>query len=150
MTGSIAAEIINLLAQKRDLPPESIRQSDRLLQDLGIDGDDAVNLFVSLQEQFGTDLTRLREHWSEHFRTTRSGCWTALVPFPSFIVFVLVMVSTGSKALGVAAALAFAFLVISAWIIHRRRLRDIIMVPITVGQVVAAAEAGMWPAQTPS
>jgi acyl carrier protein len=147
VTGSIATEIIDRLARERGLPRERIRLSDRLLQDIGLDGDDAVDFFVSLQDRFGTDLTHLREHWSEHFRSERTLLWTAVVPIPSFIVAVLVAGFSGSKVWGGAAGLAFA--AIFAGIMLRRPAADT-MVPITVDDVVAAAEAGTWTEQTRS
>jgi acyl carrier protein len=147
VTGSTATEIIDRLARERGLPREKIRLSDRLLQDIGLDGDDAVNFFVSLQDRFGTDLTQLREHWSEHFRSERTLIWAAVVPIPSFIVAVLVAGFTGSKVWGGAAGLALAAIV--AGIMLRRPAADT-MVPITVEDVVAAAEAGTWTKETRS
>lgn len=144
VTGDIATEIIARLARKCGLPREKMRPSDRLLQDIGLDGDDAVDFFVSLQEGFGTDLTQLREHWSEHFRAEPTLTWAAIMPFPALIVGVLVAVFTGSKVWGAAAALVFMALLV--WIMRRRPPSDT-MVPITVGDVVAAAEAGAWPEQ---
>jgi acyl carrier protein len=147
VTGSIAAEIIDLLAHERGLPPEKVRLSDRLLQDLRIDGDRAVSFFVSLQERFGTDLTPLRAHWTEHFRSEGSSCLAALVPFPLFIVGVLVAGSTGSRVWGAAVALSLALFAVLVWTMRRWRSGNT-MLPITVGEVVAAVEVGAWPKQT--
>lgn len=147
VTDSIATEIIDRLARERGLPRERIRLSDRLLQDIGLDGDDAVDFFVSLQDRFGTDLTQLRQHWSDHFRSERTFLWTAVVPIPSLIVAILVAGFTGSKFWGGAAGLAFA--AILACVMLRRASADTMM-PITVGEVVTAAEAGMWTEHTRS
>lgn len=99
VTDSIATEIIDRLARERGLPRERIRLSDRLLQDIGLDGDVAVDLFVSLQERFGTDLTQLRENCSYHFRSARTLTWTVVVPIPSLIAAILVTGFTGSRAI---------------------------------------------------
>jgi hypothetical protein len=42
------------------------RSSSRLSQHLGIEGDDAVEFFVAVQEKFGTDLTALHQQWPDH------------------------------------------------------------------------------------
>lgn len=136
VTGSTATEIIDQLARERGLPRERVLLSDRLLQDIGLDGDDAVNFFVSLQERFGTDLTQLREHWSDHFRSERTLLWAAVVPIPSVIVAIFVAGFTGSKVWGGAAGVALAAIV--AGIMLRRPAADA-MVPITVADVVTAA-----------
>lgn len=142
---SVATEVIDELARKRGMRRERIRLSDRLLQDIGLDGDDAVDFFVSVQERFGTDLTQLREHWSEHFRAERTLMWAAVVPILFLIVAILVAGSTHSKAWGAAAGLTLA--AIAAAIMLRRTPRKR-MVPITVQELVVAAEAGMWSEQT--
>lgn len=51
------SEVIELVAHERGLARERVHLSQRLLQDLGMDGDDAVDCFNSVHEQFGTDLT---------------------------------------------------------------------------------------------
>lgn len=45
-----------------------INASDRLLQDLGLDGDDAAELFAELSHRFGTNFQALQAHWERHFR----------------------------------------------------------------------------------
>jgi acyl carrier protein len=77
------SEIIDILADERDLPAERLQLSDRLRQDLGMDGDDAVDFFNGLHERFGTDLTHLHEQWSEHFGPEGFSCWTGLVIMPA-------------------------------------------------------------------
>lgn len=142
VTRSIEAEIIQLVADERGLPRQNIQLSDRLLQDLGMDGDDAVDFFISVRERFGTDLTHLREHWSEHFSSEGTGCWGALVVIPLGIIGGLIAIFTRSKVWGAVVALAlFAILV---WMMHLRRPGEA-LVRITVGDVVAAAETGTWP-----
>src|SRR5689334_7455628 len=80
------SEVIGLLAHERGLPRESLRLSDRLLQDLGMDGDDAVDFFNNLHERFGTDLTQLHQHWSEHFGPEGFSCWNGLVIIPAAVI----------------------------------------------------------------
>jgi len=51
------SEVIDLVADERGLPRQRVQLSHRLLQDLGMDGDDAVDFFNLVHERFGTDLT---------------------------------------------------------------------------------------------
>lgn len=46
-----------MLANKSGIKPESILPDHRLLQDLGIDGDDAVELINSIARRFQIDMT---------------------------------------------------------------------------------------------
>lgn len=61
------SDVIDLVAHERGLPSEKVHLSDRLLHDLGMDGDDAVDFFNSVHERFETNLTHLHENWGEHF-----------------------------------------------------------------------------------
>lgn len=83
---NLTAEIIELVADQSGVPREKIHLSDRLLQDIGMDGDDAVDFFNSVHERFGTDLTHLHEHWSEHFGPEGVSCWIGLVIIPAAII----------------------------------------------------------------
>lgn len=56
-----------------------IHLSHRLVQDLGMDGDDTVDFFNNVHERFHTDLTHLHEHWSEHFGREGFSCLNGLV-----------------------------------------------------------------------
>src|SRR3954454_17627807 len=80
------SEVIDLLAHERGLTSDKVHLSDRLLQDLGMDGDDAVDFFNSVNEQFGTDLTHLHEHWSGHFGPEGFSCWNGLVIIPAAFI----------------------------------------------------------------
>jgi hypothetical protein len=145
MTGNLEAEVIEFLAHERGLPVGKVRPSDRLLQDLGMDGDDAVDFFTSLHERFGTDLTHLQGHWNEHFGPEGMSCWNALVIIPLCLLAGLVAAFAHSVFWGVVAA-AVLF---GAWVsIMRTWGPREKMVPIAVSEVVAAVEAGAWPTRT--
>lgn len=137
------SEVIDLVAQERGLPREKVHLSKRLLQDLGMDGDDAVDFFTSVHERFGTDLTHLQAHWSEHFGPEGFSPWTALVIIPAAIIGGVVAGATGLSAFW-GFAITVALLVAWVWVMRRWGPPDR-MVPITVGEVVAAVEAGAWP-----
>lgn len=139
------SEVIDLVADERGLPREKIHLSDRLLQDLGMDGDDAVDFFNSLHERFGTDLTHLHEHWSEHFGPEGFSYLNGLVIIPAAIIGGLIAGFAGlSTFWGVAVTVAL----LAAWLwVMRRWGPPDRMVPVTVREVVAAIEAGAWPSR---
>lgn len=136
----LRAQTISLLASERGLAPEVLRGSDRLLQDLGMDGDDAVEFFESVHRQFGTDLSHLYENWSAHFGA-EAAPW-----FWFIAIFVGGVVPLSAGAAGLQWFWAFSLCSISAaasiWLTWKmgNRLR-----PITVDDLVAAVEAGRWP-----
>lgn len=139
------SEVIDLLADERGLPSEKVHLSDRLLQDLGMDGDDAVDFFNSLHERFGTDLSHLHEQWSDHFGPEGFSCLNGLVIIPAAIIGGLIAGFAGlSTFWGVAVTVA----ILAAWLWAMRRWGPPDrMVPVTVGEVVAAVEAGAWPSR---
>jgi hypothetical protein len=139
------SEVIDLLADERGLPREKVHLSDRLFQDLGMDGDDAVDFFNSLHERFGTDLTHLHEHWSGHFGPEGFSCLNGLVIIPAAIIGGLI---AGFAGLSTFWALAVTVALLAAWHWAMRRWGPPDrMVPVTVQQVVAAVEAGAWPSR---
>jgi len=147
-THNLEGEVLDLLAHERGLPREKIQLSNRLLQDLGMDGDDAVDFFISIHERFGTDLTHLQEHWSEHFGPEGFSLWNCLVIIPVVIIGGLVtfffahLLGRWSILCGIAATAAL----LAAWLWGMRRWgpKDR-FVPVTVAEVLAAVELGSWP-----
>ena len=140
------SEVMDLVGHERGLPREKVQPSDRLLHDLGMDGDDAVDFFNSLHERFGTDLTPLHEHWSEHFGPEGFSCWNGLVIIPAAVIGGVV---AGVAGLSTFWGIAITVALLAAWLwVMRRWEPPDKMVPITVGEVVAAVEAGAWPSRT--
>jgi hypothetical protein len=140
---ALRAEVIDLILDERGLPREKVHLSSRLAEDLGMDGDDAVYFFRSVQERFGTDLTHLHEGWNKRFSPEGFSCWNGLIIIPASIVGGLMAGAAGlSTFWGV--AVAAALLAAWAWGMRRWRPPDR-MIPVTVAEVLAAVEAGAWP-----
>lgn len=136
-------EVIDLVADERGLAPDKVRASDRLLQDLGMDGDDAVEFFNSVHERFGTDLTPLYEHWGDHFGPEGFSCWNGLVILPAALIGGGV---AGWAGLSTFWGFAVAIGLVAVWVWAMRRWGPPDKtVPITVGEVVSAVESGTWP-----
>ena len=62
-------DIIALIADAAGIKRKSLHLSSRLAQDIGMDGDDAVEFFEKFGEEFHVDLTPLHDHWHDHFRS---------------------------------------------------------------------------------
>lgn len=139
------SELMDLVAHERGLPREKVHLSARLLQDLGMDGDDAVDFFNSVHDRFGTDLTHLHEHWSEHFGPEGLSCWNGLVIMPAAAIGGVV---AGIAGLSTFWGVAITVVLLAAWVWVMRRWGPADrVVPVTVGEVVAAVEAGVWPSR---
>ena len=140
-----ADDVLTMLAKERGLPLNKIEPSSRLLQDLGMDGDDAVDFFISLQERFGTDLTSLQESWSEHFGPEGFSLWNGLVIIP---VALAAGLAAGYLEIGALGGILIAIGLLATWLwVMRRFGPPDKMRPVTVAQVIEAVEAGSWPQQ---
>ena len=139
----IASEVVEMLAQERGLSPAKLNESSRLLQDLGMDGDDAVDFFTALQERFGTDLSALHEGWSDHFGPEGFSCWNGLVIMPAAVIGGVAAALLNLGEVG-GIAITVALLVLWLWVVKTWGPSDKTE-PITVEQVIAAVEAGAWP-----
>lgn len=145
---SLQSEIIDLVAAERGLPREKVNLSDRLLQDLGMDGDDAVDFFISVRDRFGTDLTHLQQDWSEHFGPEGFSLWNGLVIIPAAIIGGLI---AGFAGLSTFWGIVVTIALLAAWLWAMRRWGPPDrMVPVTVQEVIAAVEAGAWPCRPQS
>ncbi len=108
-----------------------------------MDGEDAVDFFISVQ-QFGTDLAALQARWGDHFGPEGFSLWNGLVILPAAIIG---GGAAGLLNLGIWGGLAItvALLALSLWLMKKWEPEDR-TVPITVSDVIAAVEAGKWPA----
>ncbi len=117
-TEHLKAEVLRLVAEQTGVVPDKIHPSSRLLHDLGMDGDDAVEFFDSLHERFGTDLTHLHEHWSEHFGPEGVSCWSGFIMLPAAIIGGMV---AGIAGLSTFWGVAITVAVLLAWVWAMRR-----------------------------
>lgn len=133
----IEREIAQILAK---MGIRANRPADRLLQDLGIDGDDAAEFFDAIHNRFGTDLTLLREDWDTHFGPEglsiapigKLVAAAACVGVPAMLTGLPILLC------GVLAAAGAA----GAWMIPRSNNAP--SRPIRLIQVSDAVERGRW------
>jgi len=65
--GTQEGHTIYVIAHAAGLSAASVTPGTRLLQDIRMDGDDAVDFFKTFEKKFNVDLVRLWEHWHHHF-----------------------------------------------------------------------------------
>ena len=65
--------IIAFLADETGAKRDTLLFSSRLAQDIGMDGDDAVEFFEKFARLLDVDLAALRDHWHDHFCS--EGLW---------------------------------------------------------------------------
>lgn len=131
-------EIVARVAERHR---DQISSDHLLLDDLGIDGDDATALFELYHERFGLDLSSL--HLSRHFGS--EGLPRA---------FGAVAITSGALG-GVCAAMTrlpgwtgivFTLVFIALWAgpLKMWPMKPVSLIPITVGDLIDSAKAGHW------
>lgn len=77
----IEQSILAFVARETGRNPKRLALNSRLAQDIGVVGDDAVELFEKFGEKYGVDLTALFQNWDHHFLPEGSrpgiGCMIA-------------------------------------------------------------------------
>lgn len=139
-------EVTSMLARERGLPVKRIAPSSRLREDLGMDGDDAVDFFTEINQRFGTDLSTLQANWQQFFSPEGLSLWNAAVVVP----FAAAGGVTGAALhwpKWAAALLALAFVIAAYWGLSKlpRRKSAKSEAAITVTELIAAVKAGAWP-----
>lgn len=140
------AAVHRLLVDGQGVPARKVTRDARIVHDLGVDGDDAAELFDELHKLFGTDFGALEGQWREFFNMEGASPRTMLFGIPAIIVFgaasgIMSAVLHWPKL--VAVLLALVLFVASSWLLSRwfgRELR-----PLTVGGLAQIVEAGRWP-----
>ncbi len=118
----LSERVIELVRRHVDCPPEKVTLGARLLEDLGVDGDDSGELLADFADTFRVDVSGYR--WEHHFGTEGFD--------PVEALFRLIP-RRWNRFLGMSRP---------TWMRARH-------VPITVGDLAEAAEARRWLAQYP-
>ncbi|WP_442679766.1 hypothetical protein ACSBM8_00745 [Sphingomonas sp. ASY06-1R] len=135
-----------LLIEGQGVPERKVTPGARILHDLGVDGDDAGEIFAALHARFGTDFTELYRQWRLFFTTEGARPRAILIAIPAILV--------GGGAAGalaaiwhwpsiVAWALAVALFGGGGWLFARCFGRD--LQPLTVAGLTEIVQAGRWP-----
>ncbi len=139
----IEQSILAFVAEETGYNPKRLAPDSRLAQDIGVDGDDAVELFQKFGERYAVDLTSLYQHWDQHFGPEGGG------PGMGF------MIATGAAVI-VGDLLNRAYRPIPTWawmiallgaylVVHAKFFAEPVNTfPITVQELVDAAISRMW------
>ena len=133
--------VLALLAENRGMTLDDLDAEARLLHDLGMDGDDAVEFFSMLQDEFATDLRSLKARWHDHF----GGEYPPLAGWLAIAVAILAGVAA-ARLSGFDHPVLWAMVIAGVWLLafRGRPLRGPKMIPITVRDVLASVAAGRW------
>jgi acyl carrier protein len=128
-------EVRALIVEQANVLPERVTPETRLLHDLGIDGDDAVELLLAFEQRFGVDLAALQ--FGRHFgpEGIPLSCLVQIWAWMAVLLFAVLWWPP-------AAALLLAFALTYEW--RRWRRREGSMHPLHVRDLVEAASAGRW------
>ena len=135
--------IIEHVAEQTGIKPEKLNAATRLLQDAGMDGDDAADFFTDFEKRYEADLTPLYAHWDRHFGPEGFG-----TPLSFLVMFVLLFAPIILIPLGVSPiwgwGVEFVGVLLWLWPLRQWPLRDN-TIAITVRDLASAAETKRWP-----
>jgi acyl carrier protein len=140
---SVEQDVVKLVAEQRGLAPQKVALNSRLLHDLGMDGDDAVEFFEEFEKRYGADLAPLYRHWHRHFGPEGCGSPTSLLVMLLLLFAPLLLMPFGISPLWVWGA-EIAALLLWLWPLRQWPLKDK-TIAVTVQDLVLAAETKRWP-----
>lgn len=138
---SLEERVIRFTAQH--WPPRKgceIKPDTRLSQDLGIEGDDAIEFFEEFEREFGVDITDLHLHWSQHFAPEGSLSLGVMV----VLVFCVTAGFWLRDLVGIFPAWAWGLTLIAIAIMIHQWLAEDMQIPITVGDLIKSVRSGRW------
>jgi hypothetical protein len=139
--------ITDILHDEHGIPVTKLLPKARLGHDLGVDGDDASELFQRLHERFGTDFSALNAQWTEFFYTegvSLGGLLFGLalmIPATALTVWIAMMLDLSTQvggAIGIVMFFALWFCV--GKLLPRKSKR-----PLTIEGLAQVVQAGAWP-----
>lgn len=139
--------ITEILHDEHGIPVAKLRPTARLGHDLGVDGDDASDLFQRLHERFGTDFSALNEQWTVFFHneggSLRGLLWvfTLMIPSTALTVWIATMFDLSTHLGGVIGIVMF----FASWLCAGRLLPSTPKRNVTIEGLAQVVQAGPWP-----
>ncbi len=139
--------ITELLREEHGIPLAKLHPSARLAHDLGVDGDDASDLFQRLHERFGTDFSALNEQWTQFFNHEGASprsiliALALMIPSTALTVWIAVGLDLSTNVGGVLGVVVF----FASWIVLGRRLPGKPKRPVTIEGLADVIRVGAWP-----
>jgi hypothetical protein len=139
---SLEENVLTFVRHRWPLPRRhNLSLETRITQDLGMDGDDAVEFFKDFGGKFNVDFADLHLRWEQHFAPEGSGslgavvvlCLCVTAGFWFYDLFGLLP----PWGWGIASTSA-------AFLIYQRWFAKDTTPPITVGDLVESARSGRW------
>lgn len=119
---------------------QKLTSGTRLAQDLGMDGDDAIEFFEKFAAEFKVDLHDLRVHWNQHFAPEGSLSLGAMVA-------IVLCITAGfwlRDRVDILPAWAWGISLIAiVGLIHYWLTKDK-MSPVTLGDLAESVRLGRW------
>ena len=138
----IEKRVIALVAEETRMNPMDVKLDLRLGEDIGMDGDDAVEFFEKFSETFHVNLTLLKDHWDQHFggEVGPGGPRLLVVIVASVIVAGVLHEWVPWVPMGISTIVlaALSFWIYGRFFDHDEKL------PVTVRDLVDAADSGKW------
>lgn len=143
VTNAILPEIIEHVAEQTGIKPGKLNATTRLLQDTGMDGDDAVEFFTDFEKRYDADLAPLYAHWDRHFGPEGFGTPTSILIMLVLIFAPILLIPLGVSPLW-GWGVELVGLTVWLWPFRQWPLKDN-TIAVTVGDLASAAETKRWP-----
>jgi len=143
MADSISDRVFALVAEERGEKREKLQLTTTLSDDLGIDGDDAVEFFEKFGREFSVDLRDLNPDWSFYFAPEGVPPHALLLWLAPGLAFALLLIYFIPRLPDFLASIV-AF-VSWFWILAHWTKRNKGKTPrITIEDLIQTASAGKW------
>lgn len=141
----LAGDILHLIARETGARREAVQLDSRLVEDLGIAGDDAFELIRVISDRYPVDWAALKPHWVAYFGTAKRRVQTQAIMAGAFASGFGVMLWARFEPVWLTGTLLGLLFIVAAdrGLHHARRHRGL-PEPVTVRDLVEAVEAGRW------
>lgn len=143
MNDDPATELRRILIENHGIRSAKVTPEARIVNDLGIDGDDVAELLDDLASRFGTDFSALNDQWREFFNTEGASLRAIILGMLSAIVFGGVTGVLLAYLGWFGIVLSVILFVSGARVFGRRYGRK--LRPLTIAGLTEIVVAGRWP-----